>query len=495
MDRYLSLLKGSPHKEGQVDITYKHWPTYLNTAIKKGRAWYTKCIDETNYLLTAQMYTSTSHKTYADWLVSLDFTDKKELLCQMAAFSTSACFLDRYPSIYEKNSYQILVASVATDNFSVFPCIYRKITLGEEQFLDLLKIGLKNKAKNCVQYLIKDLLKTEPRSLGKDIWQSLHHYNDHCAVEALKSFLSLTPPDENSGICAYLKIIMTGTAEQVAQKTHCHDMYLLITHLANRVPYDESLADVVYDLLVRFNLLNDDWVCSYVASSILSSKRDSQQTDKIIRSLNKKNIIFNDRLGFDFSKVSVESWNSIIKTQGIFDYDKIFIGNDPQLEDVKLLLPENEELRHDIFSAIDLSSTSPEITDIFLLLGTSISFWGYHNGFINKLSNPETTMIAAARNGNIFMFSLALEELDVITDPNLAKHFMDLCLHRECMPLLNARLGASYEQEIDLVNGNFVEHFWDTSVVCNRNGYISKYAKTNWNPRSDGLEDYKVEFC
>ena len=476
MDHYLSFLKGNPSKEGPANPSYKLWPTYLHAAISNGPEWYKKCIDSSNYLMTATMYSNPEYKDYADWLMGESFSDKEELLCQMSMFSPSVDFIGRYQEMCQQYSGEMLYAAVESDNLPVFANIYGVKNMDAQETISALKRCCQMKANKCLHFLTKRILKYQPDSLGTNTWAHLAFFNDLSVVEDLKPFLELTEPMDNNGFYyKSLKEVMTGTVDQVEcvlqdQEKH----YIPLGWLANRSVKDENFADLLYKKLIDYNSLKEGKFLTDLASMILSSNRDSAQTEKIIRSLNKRNILFDKELALDFSQISVPSWNAIMATKELFNFEKVFVTDKNYLEHDDILLPEQRDLLGDILDEICSVATTKTITDVFMILGSSIAFWGTLANLFFNIHDPKRNIMRAAQCGNVTLLAIGCQDLLNSGDPISATYFCSLPVHKECVPFLRHWFNSTPEQQDRFFREDFGPHFWDTSVVSNRNGNISK---------------------
>ena len=448
------------------------WPTFLNCITSQSADLFEKCINKNNYMFTRSSFIRDDREVFSDWLMRSDLASKGALMKSMAELGTSTKFIDKYPITYEDNKCEVIVSAVSGDNVDCLRYLREKEKLGQYELITLLYTAMQDdKASKCTRYLAEELGKYPDFSLEFGIWSILFGYGDHSITKALGNHLKCTSRTQTGQRKEYgiplLKDIIVGSYGEVKnalEKIDSSDFYC-ISYVIARIAQEEEYADLVQSFLTKRNLLKDDAFVNELGMSVLASTRDPEDTEKIIRSLQQRGLVFKPSLKLTYREVSAQSWIAVIKTKDFFDFSNCvveYLGLN-----VKMMLPENRKTLCQALETIVPKCTPETVTDIFLGLGTSISQWGYGKGLLKKIHDPRASGLMAAKCGNVFMMALAIEQSKECDDPLRFHHFAGKTINPEALQCLKAWISCNPEDKKTFMEQPFSEDFYDSSLWYN----------------------------
>ena len=500
MDEYNLAVK-SDSELGDVDISkleqafdpkvYKLWPTFLNIAVKKGIIYWESYVDENNYTMTRDLYTGGKCPEFLDWLMKVDFTDKRLILGHLSQWSSSTDFVDVYRDQYQRYRESVLVIALMSDNLKLFEKISPLESLLGWKFVKLLQLALSNKSKLLTDRLCAFASTHEPVHFPKGIWKMLLEYGDYSAIKHLENHLKLTFTEFVDGGDDDMNVLAHRVAFESPEKVKEHLLSSkdpvpaeILGLWASRIPHEEKHAVLFCDYAKEKNLTGEQQ--DAVRKNILSSRRDSDNTGKIIKELSSRETVFlfsQDSL-FDISSISLQSWKAILANPYTFSYAKKTIGDDecPLCKD--LMLPKEKRVLIGVLKTLFVESSLLKLK-IITSLGSSRTRWAYENGLFSEIPDLARTLYESAAVGNVFMVALCLKEMNAdgsvyrnsekcLLSRHESSKFgtvklsdFQMNLHRETIPFLLFWYNSSSSSKSKFLKYFFGKYFFDTSNHVN----------------------------
>ena len=482
MEMYLSVVKGNCPDLKAVDDSatniVRRWPSFMNLAVSKGYSHWDKYVTDHNYPLTVSMYTGYEFMLpYRDWIMMNTILDHGKILKHLAYWSSSMDFTDRYPKQFVSNKDSVLSYAIAADRV---PLICKICSSSSSSDLDKLKnilyTSMLERSMKCVYIIAKQILSLEPKGVFGDIWAPFQVYNDYSLLHLLNKFIAASPlsledcsgnSDELRRRTLHKNVLMGSMSELTSSlESISSDPSQIVATIASRIPYEPRCADCLLQFVTSRELTKDNNFNASVASKILNSTRNPQDTLIIVCSLLDRGIIFSNYCAIDVGKITCESWQCILENKEHFYLGKAFLSSDC-LSFKKLLFPDNriimERVLQDCCNLIPITC----LTNMFVALGSSVTQWGYNTGILQRVANPLDTIIDAANEGNVVMMALCITQLKKEDVRLELSFFKNKFIHLESIVFVLCWLMGSDEQKERFLSEPFGKHFFDTSVPPN----------------------------
>ena len=483
MDCYLEAVKEQDVDIGKLSQLYpsfcRNWPTFLNTVVTKGEDYWNAYIDVNNYNLTAQQYTSGQFPKYSEWLRTRNFTKNVNILNELIKFSESSNLLDKFDGSSSDFRFIVLHEIFSTDNVHMFEYALQKLTLelNDFSFNQAFYKALEYKAVGCVDKCARMLEGKGPRSLGLGILKALSMYRDHSLVHRLKKHLDVTNygPDQlvvQSIIQSKgLREAMIGSEEVVKTVIDGGNAKGFMCCLASRIAYEEGYAEIIRNYSAENNLLLDNHWNDNLANEILSSRRNYNDTVKIVTSLNRAGVVFNKETRLDLSLISYQSWHAIMETGHLLNL-KLAVANSHSF-DAQMLLGCNKSGLRTITKFMHENLTDDVLIDQYAKLGSSHTQWAWNQGYFPDLTKVEEDdfLPLACLCGNVFILAVWLDHLQAQGKPPQREQFHNVWMNKETLPFLEFWFNASSRQKDIFVFCDFGTNFFDSSRYVSNNTY------------------------
>ena len=462
MNNYIEAVKGA--KVGDLEIFSIYppsllaiWPTFLNRVAATGcKENWEKYIKESNYMLTSQQYCNPAYSDYTEWIMEQKYVDQRDILIEMIELSHGTDQISKYEQYYKRDDDLFLQSVFCYDNLPVLIYILKKEK--EDFLIDILSDSLVLKAVSCTNHIVSLIDKWPTRPLYSGALKDLVVYGDHSVNLRLERFVKRTPPQDT---CPDLAVAMFGNLQQVklklVEKVELSFLYIL----TSRIALDDVLSDYLKEYMEKWNFVNDDLFLANLSSNILGSKRSCVDTEKIIRSLNERNIIFTKKTAVNLSSLSCESWQAFLNTLILFDAQLAFLNC--KYLDYRLRLARFSDLSKDILVNLAISLPSKQLTNIYTMLGSSIAQWGFKNNVFFDFKEIKKNDVIWT--GNIFMFALMLYKKELDGNPMEENDFICKYMVNECLPFLSFWYNSDDAQRSRFLYEDFGPHFCDTTTL------------------------------
>ena len=484
--KYIALLKGEASSSLQLDYFQGHedWPTFLNFAVTKGEKAWDVFINTFNYAYTAQCYIEEDRSDYALWLTKKDTSVDSGYICDImediSCFSKCPDLLVKYLVSKKSRKLTILYDSINHDNLAVFSRIMEEEGEHNRDVVnaeDLLSYSLRQKATLCVRYILDKMKSMKLQAPKLSIWGSLAKFGDFSLfLELQKVYENMFSKEfYNSYSCKPFFLSYGEVENKVASCGPHENMAILIS----RIPFEESCADLLMLHLNKHHYENNYVATAGIVSNVLSSRRCTEDTEKIIDALDKRGFSFCSDSGVDLSCVSVESWRAVLNRKDLFSFWFSFMEDDCFTREMHL--PENRDLLKEVLVAVWPELSPKCLAKVFIFLGSGISQWGYSRGLLDKVQSTKFYADLAASVGNVTVLALIMFNAEKEGNPISFKDFNSEKVHPECLVLLKLYGDMTEDQKKAVFSEPYGEYFYDCSLVVN-NKYFVKASRYNLSP-------------
>ena len=443
-----------------------NWPTALNSLVSlEEEEYWDKHITPYNYLSTVQMYTDERYSAFTDWLMSKKYVDKLTVMENLAQCCNPS-FMDRYKTTYQIVKKAVLEESCRADNLEVVSAYVEKEKPTFDQLVEILMKCLNFKASSCVRAICELISETDHReAVFLPIWEDVTSYLDYSVYQKLEKFIKVS--DDYSAV-GKLEKFFVGTAEEVKRELLAQGKCADLSTVVSRIPHDEVFAD----LLVS-HMEGADSTFSWdhgVAAHIFSSRRRTEDTEKIIKTLDSRKSIFDAPL--DMSVISPESWQAILNTRELFSFHNAIMKRAEVPRSI--VEPQNKELMKKVLVSICPHLDRNSLTYLFLALGSGTSKWGYQKDLFRRVKCNKKSIKLACRKGNVAVLILMLQKYK-----NL-KFLIGSPVHPECKSIITIWGDLTTRQKKEYLSTDFGDQFYDTSLPSNNeNCEVGTFPITN----------------
>ena len=473
MKKYLSVVK-----DDEVDAIFpfslnekKEWPSYLNSSVARGKEYWVDLINGSNYFLTAQQYTDLKYFKYAEWLMEVNFTDKSLILGDFAQYSEDANFMYNFEKDYRKNVKYVLRRSIVGDNVKVLEEILALEKFSDGTMFEIMYAAMEEKAKRCLHLILTKYVTFIPtQQLGDKVWALLSRYNDHDVVISLQRFLDVTYLDKE-WLGTNTRDLMFGEDECLKERLGKCSTMRYVGSLVSRLPSDERAKTIFFSFLSGKNHFSRQPWLDHIVTSVVSSRRRTEDTLEIIASFKYADISFFPTCRVDLQSITLQSWPAVMSTN-FLDFAKAKMEKGKM--DITLFYKQNRVLLNEILHHICPALPPPCLTKLFSVLGTSLTKWAYEEGLLKNICCREELLLSVCRSGNVFLLALMLEKRTVGKIQLDHKFYGGELFNQECIPFIKCCSGRSAEEKERFFGDSFGNSFYDTSLVANNAQYNKK---------------------
>ena len=462
-NKYLSIIKGSTtdaSSEGPA-LNATTWPTALNYIVTLGENFWEKYINASNCMSTAQQFIRPELEFYRDYLMKKEYTNKKLLLVKFAEHLEPTMMMN-FLKEYKQYRPDMLKGAITGDNI----LLVKYITITDKFTATSLSLSLRASlncnATLCVGYFVQFLRDLNAESIPLNLWGSLYYYGDYSVYLQLKDML-VVPEDLD-----HLQNIHNqyGSEETVRRELEKFGYAAQLSAIVSRIPAEEKYADILLEHLDKYKVYSGTNFSTEFMSSILSSSRPREDTEKIISVLQGKNFPFEKNCTIDISDITAESWVAATNKIDILNFSEAFMNR--LKVSPRLLLKTNADIVHSILSRVGPKLPNECKTQFYTVLGTTTTKWGYDQGYLQDVDiSPESGRLAC-ESGNVVMLAIIMKKQVCLENVRtLAEKLCGCIAHSEVKPFLSVWKEMTENQLLKFMDGPYADYALNTSLLEN----------------------------